>query len=717
MSFAITGSVFKGWLDDGTPAAGCLLYTYVSGTTTPKATYTDSTLGTPNANPVQLDARGEAQMWLGSGAYTLTLKTSLGALVGQTVNGVVDPSDTAKTYTDALRSDLASPAAGKGSKLIAFTQRMTGAVTRLVEDKLAERVSIADFLTGSADGTVDNTADLQNSINAAVGKKLTGVRGHTYLVRDQLVIPSNIEIDWQGATIIDDVRTFRPPNQASRAKPLFYMYGVHDVVIKNFVYQSTVTRATVSNNVPTGIIWIGDNSTTGSGPTYNIEVAGITASNCADYTLFVALVGNIYNVHVHDVLIDGKCSYGVNLEYGEAPTGTTDALAYGQHPYNILVERFCGSNNPYSVGFLRVASAYNVRFLNCYGKDVANFIYAWTGDRSISRVSESVKFENCTHYASSTFLSGGVNYCVQVLSVNKDGSTGTPLPAYTNYDHLFTFENCQFQNNKTTDSAAVRFFGSQGSTVFKSCILRNSYYGVRAEPGSNPDYTSLSSLTFDDCVFVNNSRDVVLNAIQGALFSHNKFKSPDNTLVPIKVTNNAVHNKFIDNRFDGCTLASYVVVDSGCVRNEFSKNTFASGVSVASLDLSAETLGSDNNSSPTLCRPGWAYYGLLGQPETLYTDITQVPASAADAVKYRQYIALTGAVSKTIDSILNGRLGDEVVFQSSSAGASVTFTHLAAVGTLQRIICPAGANLTKTGKFWTVRLRLCEIGWLLMDCP
>lgn len=597
----------------------------------------------------------------------------------------------------------------------AVTFLQPGATPRTVAEKLRETVSVADYLTGAATGAENNTADLQAAITAAAGKRLVGTKGHTYLVRDQLVIPSDIDIDWQGATIIDDVRTFRPPDQAERAKPLFYMYGVHDVSIKNFVYTAAATRATVSTDIPTGIIWIGDNSTTGDGPTYNIEIGNVTASNCADYTLFVSVVGNAYNLHIHDIEITGDCSYGVNVEYGEAPTGAADALAYGQHPYNVLVERFNGYDNSTSVGFLRVASAYNVKFLNCYGKDVANFIFAWTGDRSISRVSQNVKFENCSHYASSTFRSGAINYCVQVLSANKDGSTGTPLPAWTNYEHLFSFENCQFQNNKTADSAAVRFYGNQGSTVFKSCILRNSYYGVRGEPGSNPDYTSAFSLTFEDCTFLNNSRDVLLSAIRGVVFYHCKFKAPDNTLIPVSLTNSAIHNRFEKCYFAECTLASYVIVAAGCDRNEFTANTFAAGVSIASLDLSAETLGQNNSSSPALCRGGWDYFGLQGHPETTYTDVTLIPASEANAAKYRAYIALTGSVSKTINSIINGRIGDEVVFQSVSAGASVTFAHLAAVGTLNRLLCPAGANLTKTGNLWTVRAKLTEAGWLVYD--
>src|SRR6185312_129116 len=56
--------IFKGFDNLGLPLAFGKLFTYEAGTTTPQATYTDSTGSTPNTNPVILNARGEAQIWL-----------------------------------------------------------------------------------------------------------------------------------------------------------------------------------------------------------------------------------------------------------------------------------------------------------------------------------------------------------------------------------------------------------------------------------------------------------------------------------------------------------------------------------------------------------------------------------------------------------------------------------------------------------------------------
>ena len=73
---------YKGWKAGGlAPAVGYYLYTYESGTTTPKTTYSDSALTTPNANPIVLNGNGEATIFLGSGAYRFDLKTPAGALV------------------------------------------------------------------------------------------------------------------------------------------------------------------------------------------------------------------------------------------------------------------------------------------------------------------------------------------------------------------------------------------------------------------------------------------------------------------------------------------------------------------------------------------------------------------------------------------------------------------------------------------------------------
>ena len=66
---------------NGAPLSGGLLYTYAAGTTTPLASYTDSTGLIANTNPIVLDSRGEANVWLSGAIYKFALYTSAGVLI------------------------------------------------------------------------------------------------------------------------------------------------------------------------------------------------------------------------------------------------------------------------------------------------------------------------------------------------------------------------------------------------------------------------------------------------------------------------------------------------------------------------------------------------------------------------------------------------------------------------------------------------------------
>jgi hypothetical protein len=71
---------------NGNPLAGGKLYTYITGTTTPLATYT-SRAGAANTNPIVLNYRGEANIWLVNKLYTFVLKDAFDVTIW-TVDGV-----------------------------------------------------------------------------------------------------------------------------------------------------------------------------------------------------------------------------------------------------------------------------------------------------------------------------------------------------------------------------------------------------------------------------------------------------------------------------------------------------------------------------------------------------------------------------------------------------------------------------------------------------
>jgi len=64
---------FIGLDNNANPVSGGKLYTYVAGTTTPQATYTDVNLSVANTNPVILDSAGRATVFLSGTSYKFVL--------------------------------------------------------------------------------------------------------------------------------------------------------------------------------------------------------------------------------------------------------------------------------------------------------------------------------------------------------------------------------------------------------------------------------------------------------------------------------------------------------------------------------------------------------------------------------------------------------------------------------------------------------------------
>jgi hypothetical protein len=92
---------------NGAPFAGGLLYTYVTGTTTPKATWLDAGGSALNTNPIVLDSAGRALIY-GDGAYRLILNDAVGNLIwdqpaSSIVSAAMAPVILAPTIAEAVR--------------------------------------------------------------------------------------------------------------------------------------------------------------------------------------------------------------------------------------------------------------------------------------------------------------------------------------------------------------------------------------------------------------------------------------------------------------------------------------------------------------------------------------------------------------------------------------------------------------------------------------
>lgn len=90
--------------DQGIVGAGYKINTYLAGTTTPQATYTDSTLVTPNANPIVLTTAGRlpAAVWVPAGTSLKIVITDANNVViaNGTIDNIPGINDTSSTLSE-----------------------------------------------------------------------------------------------------------------------------------------------------------------------------------------------------------------------------------------------------------------------------------------------------------------------------------------------------------------------------------------------------------------------------------------------------------------------------------------------------------------------------------------------------------------------------------------------------------------------------------------
>ena len=185
MAHLLTGTTFRGFTDDGAPLVGGKLWTYASGTTTLQPTYTDSALTTPNTNPITLNARGEAEIWLDPAkAYTFHLTTGTGSTVGDDVDGIQPDSGV-----------LGSP---QGASLVGIST--AGTLENVVADMYRKWVSPHDpqfggIVSGSWH-TAINAAATYAAANKCGVRLYPDLNGHN--VTGPVLIPAGVPFDMRG---------------------------------------------------------------------------------------------------------------------------------------------------------------------------------------------------------------------------------------------------------------------------------------------------------------------------------------------------------------------------------------------------------------------------------------------------------------------------------------------------------------------------------------
>lgn len=122
---------------NGAPLSGGKIYTYLAGTSTPAPTYTDSTSGTQQANPIILNSLGlpASPIWMTGGiVLKFVIKDSADVLI-RTIDGVSGINDTSSTASEWTDSGLTPTYISATSFSLAGDQTANFQVNRRVRTK------------------------------------------------------------------------------------------------------------------------------------------------------------------------------------------------------------------------------------------------------------------------------------------------------------------------------------------------------------------------------------------------------------------------------------------------------------------------------------------------------------------------------------------------------------------------------------------------------
>jgi len=313
MSATLTPSPLMQFFDStGAPLSGGTLSTFIAGTSTPLATYTDSSGSIANNVVITLNTRGEAAVWLGStGIYKFVLKDAAGVLIwtADNIEGQAGLADLTNN-TDAT----------KGSALIGYAPGTTGAVGRTVQSSLRDRISAFDFMTAAqiADvqartTTLDVTAPLQAFFNACKGGRGYLPPG-TYKKTAQITMDPAFSYDIEGAgwasdhstqgTIIQDTTgcnglyiyysaaSAGPPSVNSDVRVRISQMSFKSTATTPLTQTVTIEGAVVVMDAGTGIwmYWVNGLLLE------DVWISGYPADGIYGYRCFTSLARNVWTV-------------------------------------------------------------------------------------------------------------------------------------------------------------------------------------------------------------------------------------------------------------------------------------------------------------------------------------------------------------------------------------------------------------------------------------
>ncbi len=184
-----SGGKFRAFDAEGAPLVGGKVYLYYAGTSSPKSSYTDALNYVSNANPVVLDANGEADIFL-EGSYKIVLKDSADVTQWTLDNIRMTDARDINTQTDDYTLVIAD-----AYKFVEINKATAVNLTVPNNDTVAYPIGSEIIITQIGAGQVTLVAASGVTINPSGTLKISGQYGQARLYKrgtNEWVLSGNI---------------------------------------------------------------------------------------------------------------------------------------------------------------------------------------------------------------------------------------------------------------------------------------------------------------------------------------------------------------------------------------------------------------------------------------------------------------------------------------------------------------------------------------------
>ena len=426
----------------GAPLNGGKLYTFETGTSTPKTTWTDSTKGTPNANPVVLDSAGTANVWI-DGSYRFRLDDSNDVVVWGPIDDINDIQDLATDPIFLIGHN--ADGTHKDYRLLSEFADLAAAVTA---------IGATDTdLWLDADDSSNATIPITMSIKPIIGNVMSGTVSDwpkplgdpkfQWLSGDNhTFVDSIIYSEWWGIDgTADEVQINQAIQSLTRGKVQLEagQYTLADPIVmkQNVILAGVGGSRNYGNELATSYVtelYQGDASKDG------IQIAGF------------AVLFSGFEIKDLDVKGNAGTARGIEMIGGDAGSGFA---IEGFSLSNVTVENFDGSGGK---GIYIEGNVFRGGFFNvtCHDNE-NNFLCT---DDTYSGTPSSLSFYNCSFRGSTPIVDQDRNFR------NDSGGSG------------WGFYNCDFSRAQNAGNTGTGFY-TNGLGTAVSCNFESSDIGAQ----------------------------------------------------------------------------------------------------------------------------------------------------------------------------------------------------------------------------------------------